>query len=129
MNLIDLVTNEYHSVKKYYINTIWARGWHQKYHPTAQGLRAKPEARGLRDGIFDATQGPIWYYYYLIVYFMKNICKDSTYITWHQNNSIVLKLSVSQVNIKLDFEKSRQNDTISLSRKKTKYHYKQNSLN
>ena len=41
-------------------NTIWARGWYQKYHPAAQGLRAKPEARGLRDGIFDTTLAPIW---------------------------------------------------------------------
>ena len=61
---------------RYYNNTILAQGWHQKYHPSAQGLRAKPEACGLRDGIFDASQGgPIWYCYYLIVYFMKHICK------------------------------------------------------
>ena len=26
----------------------------------SQGLRAEGEARGLRDGIFDDTQGPIW---------------------------------------------------------------------
>ena len=25
--------------------------------------RASPSALGLRDGIFDATLGPIWYYY------------------------------------------------------------------
>ena len=47
----------FHTVM-YYNNTIWARGWHQKYHPAALGLR---------DGIFDATQGPIWYCYYLIL--------------------------------------------------------------
>ena len=38
--------------------------------------RAEGEARGLRNGIFDATRGPIWYFYYLIVYFMNNICKN-----------------------------------------------------
>ena len=48
-----------------------------KIPPAAQGLRAKPEARGLRDGIFDATQGSIWYFYYLIVYFMENNCIDT----------------------------------------------------
>ena len=31
-----------------------------KIPPAAQGLRAKPEARGLRYGIFDTTQAPIW---------------------------------------------------------------------
>ena len=82
-----------------YINTIWARGWHQKYHSAAQGLRAKPEARGLRDGIFDATQGPIWYYYYLIAYFMKNICKNVFAIRWYQE--MALEVLVSQ--IRLDF--------------------------
>ena len=30
-----------------------------KIPSTAQGLRAEGEARGLRDGIFDDTQGPI----------------------------------------------------------------------
>ena len=45
-----------------------------KIQPAAQGLRAKPEARGLRDGIFDTTQAPIWYFHYLIVYYLKNIC-------------------------------------------------------
>ena len=28
-------------------NTIWARGWYQKYHPAAQGLRAKPAGIGM----------------------------------------------------------------------------------
>ena len=88
---------------KYYDITIWARGWHQKYHPAAQGLRAKPEARGLRDGIFDATQGPIWYCYYLIVYFMKNICRNRFDIKWHQKMALkILALKISQ--------KIRQND-------------------
>ena len=90
-------------MEKYYINTIWARGWHQKYHPTAQGLRAKPEARGLRDGIFDATQGPIWYFYYLIVYFMKNICRNSFDIKWHQK--MVLKILAFKIS-----QKIRQSD-------------------
>ena len=42
---------------------------------TANYLSTGPEGRGLRDGIFDATQGPIWYYYYLIAYFMKIFAK------------------------------------------------------
>ena len=50
--------------------------------------RAEGEARRLRDGIFDATQGPIWYFYYLIAYFMKNIYKYSPDIRWHQRNGI-----------------------------------------
>ena len=33
---------------RYCHNTIWARGWYQKYHPASQGLGAKPEAHGLR---------------------------------------------------------------------------------
>ena len=82
---------------------MWAQGWHQKYHPTAQGLRAKPEARGLRDGIFDATQGPIWYFYYLIVYFMKNICNNSLDIRKHQK--MALKISVLKISPKI-----RQNE-------------------
>ena len=44
-----------------------------KIPPAAQGLRAKPEARGLRDGIFDTTQAPIWYFHYLIVYYIAKI--------------------------------------------------------
>ena len=51
-----------------------------KIPPAAQGLRAKPEARGLRDGIFDTTQAPIWYFHYLIVYYMKNIILQSNCI-------------------------------------------------
>ena len=58
-------------------------------------LRAKPEARGLRDGIFVATQGPIWYFYYLIVHFMKNICKNNFDIKWHQK--LALEISFLQI--------------------------------
>ena len=58
--------------------------------------RAEGEARGLRDGIFDATQGPIWYFYYLIVYFMKNICNNVFAIRWHQKMAF-------EVLVRLDF--------------------------
>ena len=44
-------------------NTIWGLGCYQKYHPLARGLRATPSALGLRDGIFDTTLAPIWYFY------------------------------------------------------------------
>ena len=95
-----IISSKYVSISLwYYDNTIWARGWHQKYHPAAQGLRAKPEARGLRDGIFDATQGPIWYFYYLIVYFMKNICRNSFDIKWHQK--MVLKILAFKISQKI----------------------------
>ena len=69
-----------------------------KIPSAAQGLRAKPEARGLRDGIFGATQGPIWYFYYLIAYFMKNICKTILYIRWQQKMALqILALKISQI--------------------------------
>ena len=61
----------------HYINTIWARGWHQKYHPAAQGLRAK-------GWYFWCYPRALWYFYYLVVYFMKNICRNSFDIKWHQ---------------------------------------------
>ena len=59
--------------------------------------------KGLRDGIFDATQGPIWYFYYLIVYFMKNICRNSFDIKWHQK--MVLKILAFKIS-----QKIRQSD-------------------
>ena len=82
-----------------------------KIPSAAQGLRAKPEARGLRDGIFDATQGPIWYFYYLIVYFMKNICKSVFCYQLASKNGI--KILVLQIRlISLHGQKSRQNNEI-----------------
>ena len=64
---------------------------------TIRSPRAEGEARGLRDGIFDTTQVPIWYYYYLIVYFMKNIFKNSLDIRWHQKMALkILAFKISQ---------------------------------
>ena len=81
-------------MERYYDNTIWARGWHQKYHPPAQGLRAKPEARGLRDGIFDATQGPIWYFYLLKLLILASILSNIFHRVYYMiiENAITLKL-------------------------------------
>ena len=68
---------------------------------TIRSPRAEGEARGLRDGIFDTTQVPIWYYYYLIVYFMKNICKNSFNIKWRP--VMTLKILAIQNRAKITF--------------------------
>ena len=63
--------------------------------------RAEGEARGLRDGISNASQGPIWYLYYLIVlivYFIKNICITCFVIIWHQNMALKI-LQVLQIRL------------------------------
>ena len=83
-----------------------------KIPSAAQGLRAKPEARGLRDGIFDATQGPIWYFYYLIVYFMKNICKNIFNIKWRQVMALKILALQSRDKTTLHCQKFRQNNAI-----------------
>ena len=59
-----------------------------KIPPAAQGLRAKPEARGLSDGIFDTTQAPIWYFHYLIVYYIAKSCIKHFY------NKLVSKVGI-----------------------------------
>ena len=70
---------------------------------TIRSPRAEGEARGLSDGIFDATQGPIWYCYYLVAYFMKNICKSCLGIGWHQK--MAFKFSYLKIS-----QKIRQNE-------------------
>ena len=69
--------------------------------PRAEGEARSPRAKGC---IFDASRGPIWYFYYLIVYFMKNICINSLEISKHQKK-MALKLLALKIS-----QKIRQND-------------------
>ena len=55
-----------------------------------------PSRSGQRDGIFDAAQGPVWYFYYLIVSILcENICKNTFSVRWHQK--VALKILVLQI--------------------------------